>query len=607
MINVFQDLVMRYKNSSLQNKLFLSYFFLIFIPIVALSFFSYEKSSNVIISQTMDIASLYLSEASEKLNSELEKMLTLSQIISQNSLVREFLEKKDKDISFSEEYDDADEILKTIDSIKSFYQIEEIQLYIDESFMFSRSQYVLYNLENIKDKDWYKQILDQRVSAIVRPPYPFKYPLVGEKEIMSVSSVIRSYNDIDDILGAVSIDVSLEKVINLVKSADFTKSGAVLILDPNGKVIATNNNTGADISVYSDILEETLKKYPNGMGITKSGTLVAGISKPTFGNLRVFSLTPMQTLLSESFKLKWQLIIFATSLGVVVYFMAFFYSKFYTKRVKDLAVLMHNAEKGDFQARCIIDSSDEIGDLQSSFNFMTQHINDLLIERYDLGKNLKSTELKALQAQINPHFLYNTLDLISWKAKAANNNEISDIVCKMANFYQLSLSNGSDFIKLSSEFEHIRLYIALQNLRFEKKVELITLLDPEIENQLIMKLLLQPIVENSLSHGIMDLDGERPGVIKIRAYLEDDYINIIIADNGVGMNKKKLVEILTHDKSALMASPAHGFGLLNIIDRLKLYHNNNYSFNIESVPNNGTTVYIKIPYSKNNERTDEDL
>lgn len=602
MLSLLRDLQMRYKNSPLQSKLFLSYFVLIFLPIVALSLFSYQKSSDVIVSQTLDISSLYLSQASNKISAELEKMSTLSQIISQNIVIREFLEKKDKNISFSEEFDDASQILETISDIKLLHGVEQVRLYIDSSFMHSRSHYILYNLADIKNEPWYQNMIDNHISTIIRAPFDFKYPLTETKSIISVTTLMRSYSDIEDIIGVVSIDMLASQLVDIIKSADFTQNGAVVLTDKSGAVLAQSNNMGNDLNDYTGHFSEINSLYPDRLGIMSSGEIAIGISNPLMDGLRLYSLTSMHSMLTDNLRLKWQLVVFALILGVVVYFMAYFYSKFYTKRVKDLAELMHKTEKGDFHVKCIVDSADEIGELQASFNFMTKHINSLLNERYNLGKCLKDTELKALQAQINPHFLYNTLDLISWKAKKANNAEINDIVCKMANFYQISLSNGSDFIKLSEEFKHITLYIELQNLRFEKKVLLEAFLQPELSEIKIMKLLLQPIVENSLSHGIMNSDKDTGGVIRIRAYVDAGYISISISDNGDGMSKKRVVEILSHDRSRLVPSNDHGFGLLNIIDRLKLYYDNDYIFDIDSTRGVGTIVNIKIPYNPDSKK-----
>ena len=158
------------------------------------------------------------------------------------------------------------------------------------------------------------------------------------------------------------------------------------------------------------------------------------------------------------------MIVLTIIISVIAFILSYVYAKYSTRRIKTLAKQVQRVENGDLNVSCIVDSDDEIGELQNSFNFMVRRISVLIDERYNLGKNLKDMELRALQAQINPHFLYNTLDLISWKATANGDMETVDIVVKLARFYRLSLSNGSDFLPLSDEAEHVRLFVELTNL-----------------------------------------------------------------------------------------------------------------------------------------------
>ncbi|MEE0806407.1 MAG: sensor histidine kinase, partial [Acutalibacteraceae bacterium] len=241
---------------------------------------------------------------------------------------------------------------------------------------------------------------------------------------------------------------------------------------------------------------------------------------------------------------------------------------------------------------------DEIGELQNSFNFMVRRISLLVDERYNLGKNLKDMELRALQAQINPHFLYNTLDMIAWKAMASGNQETVDIVVKLARFYRLSLSNGSDFLPLSDEVEHVRLFVELTNLCRSRNVQLITEVAPNIADYPIMKLILQPIVENSLFHGLYELS-DRVGVIRLTAEQIGSYVQIQIADNGVGIEKSKLAELLAKKERPVVNTKRGGYGIGNILERLRIYYDDRFTFQIESAILTGTTVTIRIPYSRN--------
>ncbi len=216
-------------------------------------------------------------------------------------------------------------------------------------------------------------------------------------------------------------------------------------------------------------------------------------------------------------------------------------------------------------------------------------------KQYQLGKNLNTMELKVLQAQINPHFLYNTLDLISWTAKRNDMEEVCDIVIKLSRFYRISLSNGSDYISIANEVEHVRLYVELQNLRFLKDIELKTEVDPELEDYRIMKLLLQPIVENSILHGIANSDKEK-GIIFLSVQPVEGMIRITIRDNGIGMNQTTIYRLMTYDEIPNEGQDTGGYGLKNVINRLKLYYDNQARITFDSTPEEGTSVTILIPH-----------
>ncbi|MEG0692037.1 MAG: histidine kinase, partial [Oscillospiraceae bacterium] len=535
MKTLFSYLIMKYKNSSLKSKLFLSYFILIFIPILIMSFFSTQKSAEVVKNQSVDIAKLYLTQTKDVLTSEIQKMASVSQMVAQQADIRKILEKKDQNISFSEEYDDMYELYQAITSVRSMYNVYRIKIYISDNFRYSKSNYITYSMNAIEDTAWYQDMVKNYKFQTILAPYEFRPALSETESLISVVTIIRSFKDINDILGIVSVDILEEDLIKLMKTGDFTEDGDVFIVNKNQDVICHyGNGTSSIAEQYVPILNKMISQESETVSMQIEGTAAVGLSTPIFDDWRIFTVASFKKLLASSNNLTAQLLVLSIIVAIIVYFLAYFYSEYNNKRIKILAEQIKQLEKGNLNVKCIVDSEDEIGELQHSFNFMVRKINMLLSERYNLGKNLKGMELKALQAQINPHFLYNTLDLISWKAKKNNSPEIVDIVFKLARFYQISLSNGSDFIPLKNEIEHIHFFIDLQNLRFNQTILLRTDIDQEIEDYPIMKLILQPIAENSIAHGIMNMDNKQ-GIIDISAKRSGKYIEIIVTDNGIGI------------------------------------------------------------------------
>mgnify|MGYP000825528442 FL=1 len=215
MMNPFSYLALRYKNCSIHVKLFASYFLLIFIPIIALTMFATYQSTKIIEKQSMEITGLYLQQTENELESELNRLATISSSVAQLSDVHEVLEKQDSNISFSEEYDDINALYKTIESTRTLYGVYQIRLYISDSFRYSRSHYITYPLSEISDADWYKRLLAEHGMRAFLPPSTFRQPLSKPQEVLSVVTLIRSRKDINTVLGAVRVDILKSDVLNL--------------------------------------------------------------------------------------------------------------------------------------------------------------------------------------------------------------------------------------------------------------------------------------------------------------------------------------------------------------------------------------------------------
>ena len=188
---------------------------------------------------------------------------------------------------------------------------------------------------------------------------------------------------------------------------------------------------------------------------------------------------------------------------------------------------------------------------------LQERIKNLLSEQYNMGVQLKNSDLKLLQAQINPHFLYNTLNLIKWTAQTKDSEEVADIVDKLSSFYRVSLSNGLDLISIRDELTHVTLYVQLQNKRFDNNIHLETNISPDVYDFHILKLLLQPLVENSIVHGLQN----KPGSIRITISKTSDFLSIIIADNGCGISKEDIKNIFKRFYSTSKNSNSIGIGL----------------------------------------------
>ena len=306
---------------------------------------------------------------------------------------------------------------------------------------------------------------------------------------------------------------------------------------------------------------------------------------------RLVFIVPREAVLKERTNLLNSLIfitvIFLLSASIISYRLF----RSITKRLSGLSVRMREVQTGVLTPIREDLDHDEIGSLIQDYNYMIGQIDSLIREKTQMVGELKNAELKALQAQINPHFLYNTLDMINWMVWNDSKQEILETVDSLANFYKISLSKGEDRISIREELQHVSYYHAIQNMRFDHRIQLIIQVDSEIQKQEIPKITLQPIVENSILHGIAE-KAEKKGIIRITGKYSKESISLFVQDDGVGM-PQSLIDKL--GKEDLSENPSSGYGIRNINRRLKLCYGTEFGLFFTQSSEGGTTAEIRLP------------
>lgn len=268
--------------------------------------------------------------------------------------------------------------------------------------------------------------------------------------------------------------------------------------------------------------------------------------------------------------------------------------------IKKLHDVTTTITENDLKVLVTSENANEIAELGLSFNIMIGKIKELLDSKVEEQENLKKAEFRALQAQINPHFLYNTLDTIVWMAEARQNDQVIEIVSALSRFFRISLSKGKDWITIQEEIERTRSYLTIQKIRYRDILDYTIEVDETILAGTTLKLILQPLVENAIYHGIKNK--RRGGTVAVRAYQKnEDNVIFEVEDNGIGMIPYKLEKIrakLNGNPSNINLDDRTGFGLKNVNQRIRLYYGKEYGLSIQSQYNGGTRVTLIIPLNK---------
>ena len=447
------------------------------------------------------------------------------------------------------------------------------------------------NLTPVKSEDWYIRCAANPMTVQINPRPDFRnlsyYKPISADSIISLSMAIPDPAT-GAILGAVVIDLDSSILDETLMNTKVGKNGFIFLVDQIGTVIYTPVNP-----VVYRIRPEWLSESPSNIFNKRIGSeiyqLIYSSSDYTGWKIvGVFSLTEtLQQVANFRYILGITLIV---AMFLVVLFSVLF-ARGLTKPIRKLKALMKQAESGNLSVQFETRYNDEIGQLGNSFNTMIKEIRNLVDQIYLQQQQKRSAELTTLQSQIKPHFLYNTFDTIHWMAKRHGAKDIEQIISALTKLYRIGLSKGNEVITVGEEIEHVRNYLIIQNIRYKDILEYEVVCEERAAKMHVQKLILQPIVENAIYHGIKNKI--EPGMITVRAYIDADRLVFEIKDDGPGMTPEKVENLNT--QIHLDENRNLGYGLYNVNKRIVLMHGKEFGVAISSAEGSGTTVTIIYP------------
>ena len=362
-----------------------------------------------------------------------------------------------------------------------------------------------------------------------------------------------------------------------------------------------------NLGTYASRIEQNLKdgdKYEENIEIWENDVqIVTYLVRETILQFIYYELQDLRqarTQINEFYTTMFTyIIIAAVAVGLLVVFISYYISQSITRPVRELSNITEKVARGDLSVRAEIETGSEIAVLSKSFNEMIDRVSRLLDQVRVEQESLRRAELELLQSQINPHFLYNTLDTIVWLAEAGDQARVVSMVGSLSKFFRASLGQGKDQVTIKDELDHVRSYLEIQQVRYQDILDYSIDVPKELYDSPVPKITLQPLVENALYHGIKNKRGR--GNISITGKSENGCIYIYIEDNGMGMTPERLERVSEkmNDPGVFETAEDKGdvFGLSNVNERIKLIFGSRYGIHIDSVYGEGTTVTILLPLS----------
>lgn len=581
-------------NLSFQKKLIMLYSTMMILFLFAVGYSIYYYTAFTIKSEVVNFAEISARQISKSVDGYVDEMSRLSSMTLTDGKLMKIMKNAEKKKSSVEEMDNYEYILGFLFNIYTFSSdLYSVNLITNNGKVYSEFISDNNSSYDIKKEDWYAQFAKNPAKPLFIGPR-LTTMLTGPGNGKQVISVVRRILTPDGIVvGTIMIDKKYESFRDIFSEIENERKAQVLVLDDK-RVLYNSAGSSEKYLGWIDSIKINTSSSAQYQRVNVDGEMnLVVVAKSSYTGWNTIMAVPEKQLLSNINRIKFFVIILvfiSTIISVLIYFVI---SSEVTKPVKKLTALMKRVEEGDFTVSADVQSNDEIGKLGRGFNHMISKINLLLKKMVDLEVRKKESEYKALQSQINPHFLYNTLESIRMKCIVKGEREIAEVINTLGILFRLSIDREDNFATVKDELEHVRHYMTIQNFRYDNKFKLIINVDKELMHYRIFKLMLQPLVENSILHGLEMKPDD--GYIKIDMSMNEGVLHIDISDNGLGMNNEEYDNLMKILQDIQEGDVRRSVGMRNVNERIKIFFGDEYGLSVMSRVNEGTTINIRMP------------
>lgn len=576
------------KFSSIQSVIFATVAVLVLSAVVIVTGVSMKFTNTSIFENSSEYTHTIIQQMNQNIDSYIDYMENIAYLISSNEDVQDYL--FDEKIDNEGRYRILNQLQTILDSRSDIRNVGIIskngRMLINDG-----SKSVNQDLD-LNTQEWYATALEKPNGPILTSSH-VQHIISGERPwVITLSRGIRNRSGSGEKEGVFFIDLNYSAISELCDQSTVGTKGYAFILDAKGNIVyhpqqqqLYNELQTENISLIMDTDEDTVLT-----GTGNDGKLYS-ISRSEKTGWTVVDCTNVKELLSKSRQAQSVYVLTAIILVIVALLFSRFMARSITLPIQKLRDSMKKVQEGDFSVSdVVVDSKNEIGSLTKSFDVMTHRIHELMEQNVHEQEEKRKSELKALQSQINPHFLYNTLDSIIWMAEGKKNEEVVLMTASLARLLRQSISNEDEVVPIANEVEYARGYLTIQKMRYKDKLEFQIEVDSSILYIPLIKLVLQPIIENAIYHGLKYKESK--GLLIVKGFMKDGNAVLQVIDDGVGMDEETLAHI--YDKHKVNYH-SNGVGVYNVQKRLKLYYGEDYGITYTSELGKGTTATITIP------------
>ncbi len=556
------------KNMKYRHKLTILLVVTALVPMTVLALYGHSRQSTMVRSSDLEDMQSIIDQTKESIDSQTAVYNSLLNYLTYSPDIAEII--KEKSIDNYTAYEKYNQIADPLLSVPKSYHdaINRIQLFAESIQV--EHEYTLVPLAKMQEEWWSSELEDDvRIQWLVN---------LEHKEVAAV----RMIYDEQTLDAAICIVLDYDKIFQPLMNILNEENGG-MVTDKDGTILYNKSSLENIELERTDDRDTALEKISQECAYAMAESEENNWNFYLYKSQRAISGS-VRRLLLEEIPLMALCCLITLALGLA-------FSRIFTRKIEELTRNMDQVNHGSREVTVSSDSEDEVGILINSFRRMMDEINRLIDEVYVNKIALKEYELKALQAQINPHFLYNTLSMMNWMAIRSGQMEISKVTLALSTFYRTALSKGEDMVTVETCIRNMEAYLEIQLTMHDHSFTVEWDIDPDIKNEKMPKLLLQPVVENAIEHGIDEKEeGDKKIFLSFKG--QGDDVKIIVRDNGTGMEQEKAETLVTYQ--------AKGYGLKNVNDRIRLLYGEAYGIRIFSEPGEGTTVIMRFPKETRN-------
>lgn len=581
-----------FRFKSIQSTIAVAFSCLIVVTIAVIAWMSYQLSTEAVKKNSRDYTYQLMGQVSSSMDSYINYMDNISRMVLSSYDIKEYLLKQVY-LGTSAKEDLKQKISFQLNTVLNTRKdISSILIFGTNGEIIPYNERIQLNPQvDPTEQSWYKKAVEAKGKVVISSSHVQNMILNEYNQVISLSRELNS--DVDgEKLGLLLVDLNYSVIDDICNKIKLGNKGYVFIVDAQGNIVYHPDQQKINTKQKVELTAEVMRT-PGSSFVTKEGkdSRMYTIKTSQSTGWKIVGVTYVDELVSNKQELQTYTLYGGIGFLIIAVLLSVILSSRISRPIKQLESSMKEVERGNFDTQVEIRSANEIGHLSARFNRMTTEIKELMRQNVKEQELKRKSELQALQAQINPHFLYNTLDSIIWMAETGKSKEVIQMTASLAKLFRLSISKGHEFISIFNEIEHIKNYLTIQKMRYKSKLDYEINVDKSILTCKVAKIILQPLVENAIYHGIRNIEGI--GTIQLTGIRKENGILLQVIDNGVGMSQEEIEQMYSEDRVSVQGS---GIGVHNVDLRIKLHYGDSYGLHFESEVGKGTTVNVWLPF-----------